>query len=57
MNGLKRIALWVPLSLFIFLGFCNNLNESKDQKLLGTILAALEKNHFQHVGVNDAFRR
>jgi len=57
MNGLKRIALWVPLSLFIFLGFCNNLNESKDQKLLGTILAALEKNHFQPVELNDAFSK
>ena len=55
MNGLKRIALWIPLSLFIFLGFCNNLNESKDQKLLGTILTALEKNHFQPVELNDEF--
>jgi carboxyl-terminal processing protease len=57
MKGLKRVLLWLPLSMFVFLGFCNNINESPDQKLLGTILSALEKNHFEPVVLNDAFSK
>lgn len=55
MKGIKRIALWIPLSLFIFLGFCNNLNESPDQKLLATIMDVLSKHHFHPVEINDQF--
>lgn len=57
MKGIKRIALWIPLSLFIFLGFCNSLNESPDQKLLGTILEVLQKHHFHAVEINDQFSK
>ena len=57
MNGIKRIVLWIPLSLFIFLGFCNSLNETPDQKLLGTIMETLQQHHFNAIKIDDNFSK